>query len=182
MSSVIIEECDSMTSLINTVLDISEADTNMINIKTEKVNLCSVAKTAYELFKPLADEKKIDFEINCTGDDILLKGNSMKLQRVIANLIDNAIKYTPEEGQIFIKIYTENEFAYFKIQNSGKGIAPENINNIFKRFYRCDESRSKQGNGLGLSLASAIVKVHGGTINVESEVNKITTFTVVLPR
>jgi len=181
MSSVIIEECDSMTSLINTVLDISEADTNMVDFKIEKVNICSITKTAYELFKPLADEKRINFEINCTGDDIVLKGNSVKLQRVIANLIDNAIKYTPEKGAVSMNVYADNESAYFKIQNSGKGIAKENIKNIFNRFYRCDESRSKQGNGLGLSLATAIVKAHGGTISVKSEVNKITVFTVALP-
>jgi len=181
MSSVIIEECDSMTSLINTVLDISEADTNMIDFKIEDIDLCSIVKKAYELFKPVADNKKIDFQMDYSSNNIILKGNSMKLQRVIANLIDNAIKYTPNDGQVSINLYIDEKSACFKIQNSGKGISPENIKYIFNRFYRCDESRSKLGNGLGLSLATAIVKAHGGTISVESEVNKTTTFIVTLP-
>ena len=181
MAGTIIEECDSMTSLINTVLDIAEADAGLNDMDKEKFDFVNLVSTAYELFKSLSDEKHMSFSFSCQEKYIFVSGNKMKLQRVVANLIDNAVKYTPAHGKINIQLSKSQGSVIFKIQNSGAGISEKNLNNIFKRFFREDKSRTTSGNGLGLSLAEAIVKAHNGTISVESSANNYTIFTVTLP-
>jgi len=120
--------------------------------------------------------------LNCTfTDNILINGNVHYLQRLIANLIDNAIKYTNEGGRISVNLDRTNHEAVVIVQDNGTGIEEKDLKNIFERFYRCDQSRSLPGSGLGLSLALAIAHAHGGNITVESTPNQGSRFIVTLP-
>lgn len=181
MAGVIVEECDSAASMIDTVLDIAEADTSTANFAVDDIDLRSILITAYELFQPSANEKQINITLDYPSSSVVIKGDSVKLQRVIANLIDNAVKYTPANGKVHLILKTDKTNIYLIVKNTGPGISQKDQSQIFKRFYRCDVSRTKQGNGLGLSLAMAIIKSLGGTITVRSNPNKFTVFTVILP-
>jgi len=181
MTGLVVEECQSMASMIDTVLDIAEADTSFSNLKMERVDIREILKTACELFELPAKQKQVSISLDCPNSSVIVKGDSMKLKRVVANLIDNAVKYTPINEKIFLTLKTDKTNVYFIVKNTGAGISKKNQKEIFKRFYRCDVSRTKHGNGLGLSLALAIVKSYGGTITVESIPDIFTLFTVTLP-
>jgi signal transduction histidine kinase len=104
------------------------------------------------------------------------------LQRIIANLLDNAVKYTPRGGRVTIRVEGKTDAnVHITITDTGVGISPENLPHIFERFFRCDHSRSKSGAGLGLSLAKALAQAHRGEIQVNSRPGQGTTFTVILP-
>jgi signal transduction histidine kinase len=109
-----------------------------------------------------------------------LTGNRDTLIRLFVNLLDNAIKFT-EHGQVTLTGRCEKDFADVKIADTGAGIAPEHLAHIFDRFYRIESARSSVGSGLGLSIAQQIAEEHGGSIKVESTLNKGTEFTVQIP-
>jgi signal transduction histidine kinase len=105
------------------------------------------------------------------------------LQRMLANILDNAVKYTPSGGKIEVSLTgTKNHNITISIKDTGVGISAADLNRIFERFYRCDQSRSQPGTGLGLSLARAIARAHGGDITVTSTVNQGSTFNITLPK
>jgi signal transduction histidine kinase len=133
------------------------------------------------LFQALAEQKGISLEIDA-AEDITVIGDKMRLQQLFTNLIDNAIKYT-QEGSIRITIEKREGNALVQVMDTGMGIPQEEQEKIFKRFYRIEKSRSKEtgGVGLGLSIAEWIVQAHKGRIEVESELNRGSTFTVYLP-
>ncbi len=115
-------------------------------------------------------------------NDCRIRGDRQRLQRVVANLLDNAVKYTPSGGRVTIELDEDGERLKLSIRDTGVGISPHEKARIFERFYRCDRSRSELGNGLGLSLALAFARVHGGDIVVDSTPERGSTFTVALPR
>ncbi len=140
-----------------------------------------MTRVACDLFLPLAEEKEVRLISEIPEEAIALRADRQKLQRLLANLIDNAIKYTPAGGQVEVRLQKSGTKAEITVSDTGIGIAEENLPYIFKRFYRCDQSRSQPGTGLGLSLALAIAKVHGGGINVESRPGAGSTFSVCFP-
>ena len=113
-----------------------------------------------------------------------MQGDRLKLNQILYNLTDNAIKYTPEGGHIGIMLTEENGSLVWRVRDDGIGIPEEDQKHIFERFYRVDKARSREtgGTGLGLSIVKQLVAAHGGTISVYSETGKGTEFTVVLPR
>jgi signal transduction histidine kinase len=175
-----VEECDRLLHMINTMLDITETETGVAKLAMSEVNLSQVIADACELFEPSAEDKRIKLVCKI-ANNITLFGNIQYLQRLISNLIDNAIKYTEENGKVFVRLHLKDNTVVLSVQDTGIGIEGNDLQNIFKRFYRCDKSRSKSGSGLGLSLALAISHAHGGDINVESVPDKGSTFTVTLP-
>jgi signal transduction histidine kinase len=112
----------------------------------------------------------------------VVAGDRNRLQRMAANLLDNAIKYTPSGGRVIVSVRGNAETAILAVSDTGIGIAEQDLPRIFERFYRGDRSRSRAGSGLGLSLARAIATAHGGSITVSSSPGKGSTFTVDLPR
>jgi heavy metal sensor kinase len=178
-----IEECDRLLDMINTMLMISKSDAGAGDAILEPVNMAEVVRGAIALFAPLAEDKGLSL----TGDipDMLVvRGDLKMLQRAVANLVDNAIKYTPAPGNIDIRGFRDKnvEMITVSIKDSGIGIDTEDLPKIFNRFFRCDQSRASGGFGLGLSLARAIAHVHGGEIDVESSPGIGSVFTFCLPR
>ena len=179
-----IEECDRLLDMINTMLVISQTEAGVGDWDHQPVNLAAVVHGAADLFAPLAEDKGLS--IRCDIPDCLpVDGDLKMLQRAVANLLDNAIKYTPTGGKIDICGYHDKrhkERVAVSITDSGIGISPNDRNKIFDRFYRCDQSRTAGGSGLGLSLANAIAQAHQGEIIVESTPGKGSTFTFCLPQ
>jgi heavy metal sensor kinase len=181
MTANIIEECDRLIQLINTMLEIAETDSGVEKLVATNVNLTEIVRNACELFLPVADDKGLLIEMDIPPEPLITRGNREKLQRVIANLIDNAIKYTPQGGKVALKIERTSAHAKISVIDSGIGITQEELPHIFERFYRGDRSRSTPGNGLGLSLAQAVIRLHKGDIKVESAPDKGSKFTIILP-
>jgi heavy metal sensor kinase len=180
MTAGTIEECDRLLDMINTMMVISKTEAGVSDHPVEEVNMSEVVKNACTLFQPLAEEKHITL-ISKIEDEYIFRGNIHMFQRMIANLLDNAIKYTDTFGEINVSFYRGEESIIISVKDTGMGIDEKDLPYIFNRFYRCDPSRSKPGMGLGLSLAKAIAKVHGGNIRAYSMPHKGSTFQITLP-
>ena len=176
----ILEECDHLMQMINTILDVSEAEAGATKLHMEQIDITEVVRKAYELFHPLAEDKNLQFTIDIP-ETCHVRGDIHKIQRIIANLLDNALKYTPLGGEVSVSVKKDNNKVAIKIQDTGIGISLEDLPHIFKRFYRCDKSRSEDGVGLGLTLAKAFAVSHRGDIMVSSTLGKGSIFTIVLP-
>ncbi|RJQ58328.1 MAG: HAMP domain-containing protein [Desulfobacteraceae bacterium] len=181
MAASIVEECDRLLDMINTMLMISKTDAGIITLETEPVDLAAIVRNACELFHPMAEDKQIRLACR-TPESVPMIGDNHLIQRMIGNLVDNAVKYTPACGKIAIDVVEKaGPAAEIRIRDTGCGISKEDIGNIFKRFYRCDQSRSEKGFGLGLSLAQAVARAHGGDIEADSQPGQGSTFTITLP-
>ena len=176
----VIEECDRLLMLINTTLDIAEAETGIRALNVETFDLADVAQQAVDIFRPMAEETGVRLETRLT-ERVLVRGEVPKIQRAVANLIDNAVKFTPRAGTVLVTVTVAQERAVFAVRDTGPGIPPVDMPHVFERFYRGDQSRHRPGHGLGLSLASAFVHAHGGDLRVESTPGKGSTFTILLP-
>jgi heavy metal sensor kinase len=179
-----IEECDRLLDMINTMLMISKTDAGATEVAVAPLDMAEVVRGAVALFAPLAEDKGLS--MTCEAPDTLtMEGDLKMLQRAMANLVDNAIKYTPAPGHIRIRAFAERkstERIYVAVEDSGIGIASADMPKIFNRFFRCDQSRTTGGAGLGLSLAGAIARAHGGEIDVQSTIGQGSVFTLNLPR
>ena len=171
------EECDTLIDMVNTMLDITEAEAGVNGTVEEEFDLTAMIIDACELFRPVADQKRIT--INCNIPEALIyKGVRRKMQRVVTNLLENAIKYTLEDGSVTVSVMARDGEIQIAFEDSGIGISEEDLPHIFKRFYRCDRSRTQGGVGLGLSLAKAFAESMRGLIQVTSTMNQGTTFTL----
>jgi heavy metal sensor kinase len=178
-AATMIEDCDRLINIINTMLDIAEAESGAAEITLEEVDIARLTKRACELFQAIAEENSIKITTELP-DSCVVYGEARKLQRMVANLLDNALKYTPPEGTVTVSVNADNGQVAISISDTGVGISEDDLPHIFKRFYRCDISRAKGGTGLGLSLVKAIVHSHGGRVNATSRPGKGSTFTVTL--
>ena len=181
MAASTIEECDRLLDMINTMLIISKTEAGVEALSKKTQDLSEVVKEACTLFQPLAEDKAITLTLDIP-DQSLVIGDVRMMQRMIANLIDNAIKYTPSQGNVDVAIRRDKgRWIVVSIKDSGIGISEKDLPHIFERFYRCDPSRAETGIGLGLSLARAIALSHGGRIDVTSSLGKGSTFRISLP-
>ncbi len=181
MAASTIEECDRLLDMINTMLTISRTEAGMHPDACTSVDLAEIVFDACELFQPLAEDKSIALRRRLDGA-CCVHGDQRMLQRMAANLIDNAIKYTGEGGHVSVELKRKGgDNIIFSVSDNGIGIAEEDQSKIFSRFFRGDQSRSLAGAGLGLSLVQAVVRAHGGTISVRSASREGATFSIVLP-
>jgi signal transduction histidine kinase len=175
-----IEESERMLTMLNTLMDISEAETGVMKLDLESANVSDMIEGVAELYRYVAEDKGILVH-TMAPHDLSLTADPNRMRQILANLLDNAIKYTPNGGRIDIEAHQRGEKIVILVKDTGIGIHPEELPRIWDRLYRCDQSRSQKGLGLGLSLVKAIVQAHKGEIEVFSEPGKGSTFKIYLP-
>lgn len=163
-----IAECDRLIKLVNTSLDVAESEAGVTRLTIEPIDLASLADEACELFDPVAEEKNIQL-LKDIGPNNVIDGDRQTLLRMLLNLIDNALKYTPANGQVKVVVNSDTAGRYLEVADSGIGIPDSEKSRVFDRFYRCDQSRTDDGCGLGLSFAQAVAKLHGGHIELRMD-------------
>jgi signal transduction histidine kinase len=175
-----LEESDRIHAMLNTLMDISEAETGVMRLDLTDVSLRALVAEVVELYEDVAEEKRITITVE-PGEDVKVRADRDRLRHVLANLVDNALKYTPEGGRVWIGVARDGADAVLTVRDSGIGIAPQDLPRIWDRLYRGDSSRTERGLGLGLSLVKAFVTAHGGGVEAASQPGKGATFTVTLP-
>jgi heavy metal sensor kinase len=174
------EESELILRMLNTLMDISEAETGTIHLHKTRVGLASLIEQVESIYGYLAEEKGITVATHCP-DDLFVFVDADRMRQALANLLDNAIKYTPPGGDVEIRAAQQESQVVLSVRDSGCGISPEDLPKIWDRLYRGDRSRSQRGLGLGLSLVRAIVHAHEGRVEAESEPGKGSTFSIHLP-
>lgn len=174
---------DDLTQLINNLLDISRIESGKVEMRMEDVDLQKLLDSIADLFAPQFKEKQIDFLRELQQDLNTIPADKNQLQRVFINLLSNALKFTPAKGKITVRAKKIKDFMQIDVQDTGLGIADDNLNKIFEEFYREDNeiNQNLKGTGLGLSLAKYIVEAHKGKIWVSSRLNQGATFSFTLP-
>jgi two-component system sensor histidine kinase BaeS len=177
------DEVYRLSRLVNDLQQLSLAESGALPLHKESTELNSFIEAIYSQFEWLADEKNIELKFEKSSHDILIEIDRDRMTQVIVNLLGNALRYTPENGEVCIDVKRRDSSAVVSFSDTGPGIEAEKLPFIFERFYRADESRKRDdgGIGLGLSIAKGYVEVHGGAINVTSELGKGTRFEVELP-
>ena len=182
MAANTIEECDRLLEMINTMLMISKTEAGVGQLDCREMDIAGLVRDACDLFQSPAEDKGLHLVCK-TPEKFSIYGDMRLIQRMIANLLDNAIKYTPSNGSINVGVRSgDNQSALISVEDMGIGISEQDLPHIFERFYRCDPSRSKVGTGLGLSFSKAVARAHNGDITVVSAPDKGSTFTVIIPK
>jgi signal transduction histidine kinase len=180
-----VEEADRVLVMLNTLMDISEAESGAMQLQREPVRLAEVVARAVDLYRDVAESKGVTLSLTdhgAGGSDPLdiVMGDRTRLEQAAANLLDNAVKYTPSGGRVEVTVRRDDGQAVLSVRDTGVGIPPDELPRIWDRGFRGDASRTERGLGLGLSLVRAIVEAHGGTVEVKSEPGQASTFTVRL--
>jgi two-component system phosphate regulon sensor histidine kinase PhoR len=172
-----------MVELVNDILDVCFIEEKGHIIQIESLNLPETLQKTIEIMQPQAQDKNIALQVTTEDQLPLIKGNKSSIGAMFINLISNAIKYTPSDGQVNIELNKNGEYFQLKVSDTGIGIEDKDIPHIFDKFYRERSERTKNisGTGLGLSIVKGVVDAHRGSISVESKVGKGSTFTVSLP-
>ncbi len=176
-------ESRRLSELATSFLDLARLESGRVQYHAERISLPALLQECQTIMRASAAEKHQTLQVETAADLPALTADHGKLKQVLINLLSNAIKYTPEGGHITLRAEGDAQEIRISVQDTGRGIPPEALENLFQKFYRVPGSEHMaQGTGLGLSIVKKIVEGHGGHIRVESEVGKGTTFTVHLPR
>ena len=182
LAAGVAEETSSMLELINTMLDLSQTGARIERSPRMDVDLAAIVRQMTEFYASVAEDKGVAFVLDLPEGEIVRSAHKAKLQQLVGNLLDNAVKFTPGGGTVSVTLTKEPEtgLARLAVSDTGIGISEEDQPNLFKRFWRSDASRSLPGNGLGLAVVKAIVTSYGGTITCTSRPGVGTTFVVKL--
>ncbi|MCQ9207984.1 MAG: HAMP domain-containing histidine kinase [Omnitrophica bacterium] len=175
---------DSLAKLVNDLLDISRIESGRVEMKLERLNLEDIVEAVADIMAPQMKEKKIKLAIDIPQKISACLADMTQMERVLVNLLGNAIKFTPDEGKISINIKQKKDFLQVDIRDSGIGIAEDDLAKIFEEFYRVDNAINQKvkGTGLGLSLVKQIVEAHKGRIWANAQPDKGTTFSFTIPK
>ena len=175
-----IEESERILIMLNTLMDVSEAETGAMKLNLEEMNVAPVIGDVVDLYGYVAEEKGVTVHAGFP-EELYLIADRSRIRQVLANLLDNAIKYTPSGGRINIEASRREKEVMITVQDTGIGISDDELDNIWDRLYRGDKSRSERGLGLGLSLVKAVVGAHRGHVEVLSTPGAGSVFSVYLP-
>lgn len=181
LAGAVVEECDTLVGMINTMLDIAETDAGIRPLKLQPMDIVASLADITELYSTVAEDHSISVTLKVTQQPLMIMGERSRLQRALANLLDNALKFTPAGGRILVKAGKEGDQVVIEIEDNGRGISAQDLPRVCERYYRADHSRSTAGSGLGLSLVQAVVRVHGGKLTIKSEINQGTQVRIQLP-
>ncbi len=178
------EEVERLNRIVNKLLYITKLDTLTENMSgtLELINLKDVVIGINKNLIPIAEMENKELILNAE-EDILIMANKDILWQAVYNIVDNALKYTKEQGRVEISLLKENKRAVITVNDDGVGISEDDVKRIFDRFYRVDKARSREtgGTGLGLSIAHSAIEFHNGTIEVSSQLGKGSEFNIILP-
>jgi signal transduction histidine kinase len=175
-----LEEAERVAAMLDTLMDISEAEVGAMRLSREPLELAEVVRDAVTLYSDVAEDKHIALPSRC-APGVCVSADRNRMRQVVANLLDNAIKYTPPAGRVEVQTALDGAEAVLTVTDTGPGIPPGELPRIWERLYRGDASRSERGLGLGLSLVKAIVEAHGGRVEAASNPGQGATFIVRLP-
>lgn len=170
---------DRLLSLVNQLLDLSKIDAGHLKLQLQEGNVMQLISALNDSFAYQTKQKQIEYTVNIMPSDKAVYYDKDAVEKIVINLLSNALKYTPEHGKIICDTYLEANHIIFSVKNTGKGISKEELTHIFKRFYQTSEEN--YGTGIGLALVKELVELHKGSISVDSDVNHFTTFRVTLP-
>jgi heavy metal sensor kinase len=178
----IAQEAERMSVIIGQLLTLARADAGKEQLAFEAVDLGQLIGDLSSHVETLCQEKGLEFHWS-QKDTLVTRGDKARLREMFLNLLDNAIRYTPTGGKVSVSLRREGQMAIVAVTDTGIGIPADELPHIFERFYRVDKARSRSdgGSGLGLAICKHITEVHGGRIEVESQVGKGSTFSVYLP-
>jgi len=165
-----------LSRLVDDLLELSKLDAKQIKPNPENFSISELTQDVVMKFKPQAEKQHITIRSDFPPGIPAVEGDIGMIERALSNLLDNALIYTQEEGIVTIALEDKANMVYVKVSDNGKGIAPEDLPHVFDRFYRGDKSRSSEGTGLGLAITKKIIEAHQGNIEVQSYLNKGTTF------
>jgi heavy metal sensor kinase len=179
--STCLEESERILAMLDTLMDISEAETGTMRLALAPVDLDALVREVVSVYEDVAEDKQINLR-TALDEALSVTGDRDRLRQVLANLVDNAIKYTPSGGRVTVSAAADGDSIRIEVADTGIGIAAHDLPRIWERLYRGDHSRAERGLGLGLSLVRAIVRAHGGTVDVRTELGRGSTFTIRLPK
>lgn len=175
-----LEESDRILARLDSLMDISEAETGTMRLEVTDVPVPAIVSEAIELYADIAEEKHVDLSSN-VEPGLTVPADANRLRQALANLVDNAIKYTPPGGRVVVRARRDGDVVRVDVADTGGGVAPHDLPHIWDRLYRGDQSRAERGLGLGLSLVRAIVVAHGGGVDAATGPDGGSTFTIRLP-
>lgn len=181
LPEMLFEQSSDMLELINTMLEISQTGCQLDRTPREDIDLCAFLRETADLYSTVLDDQGLTLTFKIPDAPVIFSGHRGRLQRLLGNLLDNAIKFTSRGGNIALMLERTQDAVVLRVTDTGCGIAPADLPHVFRRFWRSDASRSLPGNGLGLALAKAIVTSYAGTITCDSTLGQGTTFTISLP-
>ena len=176
-----IEESDRALVMLRTLMDISEAEAGIMRLDLQSIDLTQLARDTVALYADVAEDAGVRLTM-ASADPVLAVADGTRLRQAFANLVDNAVKYTPRGGSADVSVDATADRATFRVQDTGRGIPAAALPRIWDRLYRVDPSRSERGLGLGLSLVRAIALAHGGSVSVRSDDGRGSEFSLVIPR
>ena len=178
----IYKHAQRMHALVRDITDLSEIESGVVTLKPEDIDLRSVVEDVMALLLPAAEERGVSLSHE-VSEEILVRADVSRLEQILTNLVDNAVKFNRSGGQVTISAHREGVWVILSVKDTGVGIAPADQPRIFERFYRADKSRSRQtgGSGLGLAIVKHLVQAHGGQVKVSSKPGVGSEFTVTLP-
>ena len=182
--SIVLDETKRLNRLVNELLNVARMDAEGLTVNKEKQPIKPLLSKMQMKYRQQAEDLELNMSLEPNIDDELWEYDADRIDQVLTNLIDNATRYTQPGDSISITTTTDDSYQTLYIKDTGSGISPEHLELVFDRFYKVEASRTrgKQGTGLGLFICKMIIEEHGGTIKVESEVNKGTTFIIKLPK
>jgi len=181
--NIIKQNCYRFTKLINNIVDVSKIDSGFFELNLSNENIVNITEDIVQSISEYIEGKGLSIIFDTNVEEKTIACDPDKIERIILNLVSNAIKFSNPEGQILVNVFDKGEFVEIIVEDTGIGIESKHLNNIFEIFHQVDKSlsRNADGSGIGLSLVKSIVEMHGGSISVKSQVNKGSTFKVVLP-
>lgn len=172
-----------LSQLVGDLMTISRLESSQTQEDFTRMNFADLARQAVRAGQATAEEKGHDLDVDLPDAEVMVYGDRQNLSQLLDNLIDNAIKYTPDPGTITVKVFRDGDEAVLQVTDTGLGISPQYQQRVFERFYRVDKARSQSlgGTGLGLSIVKNIAEKHGGSVSVKSQLGSGSSFTIRLP-